>query len=130
MSNAESFEGLQRLKANRISLEEKANTLEEKARMEKLAIDKKLAMEILEEENRTHNEAVKELENKIANLAQQMKPSHSAESDTETKTISEPASEISDDVDDSVSVGVLLEPEQTEVEVSQEGSKRKKRSLF
>jgi len=112
-----------------MSLEEKANTLEEKARMEKLAIDKKLAIEILEEENRTHNEAVKELENKIANLAQQMKPSHSAES-TETKTISEPAPEISDDVDESVSVGVLPESEQTEVEVSQEGSKKKKRSLF
>jgi hypothetical protein len=129
LSNAESFEGLQRLRANRRSLEEKATTLEEKARMEKLAIDKKLAMEILEEENRTHNEAVRELEEKIAKLGQQMKPSHSVES-TETQTIAEPAPEISDDVDESLSVGVLPEPEQAEVEVSQEGSKKKKRSLF
>jgi hypothetical protein len=129
MGNAESFEGFQRLKAKRRSLEEKANTLEEKARIEKLAIDKKLAMEILEEENRTHTDTVRELEGKIANLEQQLKPSLSAES-TPTQTASEPAQEVHDEVDESVDVGVLPQPEQSEVEVSQEGSRRKKRSLF
>lgn len=129
MNDTESLEGLQqektgleedskRLKAKRRSLEEKAKTLEENARTEKLEIDKKLATQILEEENRTHNDAVKELEDKIANLEKQLRPSPSAES-TPTQTVSESTQEISDDVDESVSVGVLPQPEQSEVEVSQ-----------
>jgi predicted nucleic acid-binding Zn-ribbon protein len=140
LSNAESPEGLQqaktgleedskRLKEKRRSLEEKARTLEEKARVEKLAIDKKLALQILEEENRTHNDAVRELEDKIANLEQQLKSSLSAESPP-TQTASEPTEEISDDVNEGPSAGVLPQPEPSEVEVSQEGSKKKKRNLF
>ncbi len=76
------------VKERRRSLEEKAKTLGEKARLERLAIDKKLAVQILEEENlthdaavkeleeenRMHDAAVKELEDKIADLEQQMKP--------------------------------------------------------
>jgi predicted nucleic acid-binding Zn-ribbon protein len=126
MSISGSHEGLQQ---KRRSLEEKAKTLEEKARLEKLAIDKKLAVEILEEENRTHEEAVKELEDRIANLEQQMKTSPSAEN-APTETDSEPAEETSGHVSEDVSAGMLPPPEQTEVEVSQEGSRKKKRNLF
>ena len=113
----------------RRSLEEKAKTLEENARLEKLAIDKKLATEILEEENRTHNEAVKELEDKIANLEQQMKPSSSLESPS-SQTVPEPPHEISDDVDEGVSVDALQEPRQNTAEVSQEGSKKRRRLVY
>ena len=99
--------------------------------MEKLAIDKKLLVQILEEENRTHDAAVRELEDKIANLDQQLKPSSTIES-TLSQTPSEPApeQEISDDVDEDVNVGVLQQPEQSEPEMSQEGSKKKKRGFF
>jgi hypothetical protein len=140
LSNAESLEGRQqgktrleedskRLKEKRRSLEEKAKTFEEEALLEKLAIDKKLAVHILEEENRTHNDAVKELEEKIASLEKQLKSSPPAES-TPTVTASEPPQEISNNVDEGVNVGVLPEPEQSQVEVSQEGSKKKRRGLF
>lgn len=97
--------------------------------MEKLAIDKKLLVQILEEENITHNDAVKELEDKIANLEQQLQPSPTIEN-TQSQMPSEPSQEISDDVDESVSVSVLPPPKQNEAEVSQEGSKKKKRNLF
>ena len=97
--------------------------------MEKLAIDKKLLVQILEEENRTHDAAVRELEDKIANLEQQLKPSPPIEN-AEVQVPSEPSQEISDDVDEGVSAGVLPPPEHSEVEVFQEGSKRKKRNLF
>lgn len=129
MGNAESFEGFQRLKENRRSLEEKAKTLEEKAFLEKLAIDKKLLIQILEEENRTHNDAVRELEDKIANWEKQLKPSPIAES-SPTQTTSESAQEISDDVDEGVSPVVLPQPEESEVQEFREGSKKKKRSFF
>lgn len=118
-----------RLEEKRRSLEGKTRILEEKARTEKLAIDKKLLVQILEEENITHNDAVKELEDKIANLEQQLQPSPTIEN-TQSQTLSESSQEISDDVDESVSVSVLPPPEQTEAEVSQEGSKKKKRNLF
>jgi len=158
VSDTESLEGLQkaktgleedsrRLKEKRRSLEERSKTLEEKARVEKLAIDKKLAIQILEEENRTHDDtvreleksleeenrthddAVRELEDKIANLEQQLKPPTSAES-TSTQTIPEPAQEIPEDVDEGAGVGMLQEPEQSEVEAPQERPKKKKRGLF
>jgi hypothetical protein len=76
-----------------------------------------------------HNDAVKELEDKIANLEQQMKPLPSAESPP-TQTASEPAEEISDDVDESVSAGVLSPPEESVVDTFREGSKKKKRSFY
>lgn len=131
------------VKERRRSLEEKAKTLEEKARLERLAIDKKLAVQILEEENlthdaavkeleeenRMHNDAVKELEDKIANLEQQMKPLPSAESPL-TQTASEPAEEISDDVEKGVSADVLPPPEESVVDTFIEGSKKKKRSFY
>jgi hypothetical protein len=51
---------------------------------------------------------------------------------TLSQTPSEPApeQEISDAVDEDVSVGVLQQPEQSEPEMSQEGSKKKKRGFF
>ena len=97
--------------------------------MEKLAIDKKLLAQILEEENLTHDAAVKELEDMIANLEQQLKSSPTIEN-IPSETSSEPVQEVSKDVDEGVGAGVLPQPEQNEVEVSQEGSKRKKRNLF
>jgi hypothetical protein len=97
--------------------------------VEKLAIDKKLVAQILEEENLTHDAAVKELEDMMANLEQQLKSSSTIEN-TPSETSSEPTKEVSEDVDEGVGAGVLPQPEQNEVEVSQEGSKRKKRNLF
>jgi chromosome segregation ATPase len=140
MSRTEGHEGLQeekaeweedsrRLKEKRRSLEEKAVTLEERARLEKLAIDKKLVMEILEEENRTHNDAVKELEDKIASLERQMKSSSSSES-VPTQTVPEPPQEISEEAEEDVGVGALQGPGQNEVEVLQEGSKKRKRHIL
>jgi phage shock protein A len=79
-AKTELSEDSKRLKERRRSLEAKAMTLEERARLDKLAIDKKLATEILEEENQTHNDAVKELEEKIANLGKQIKHSFLIES--------------------------------------------------
>jgi hypothetical protein len=110
-------------------LEDKTKILEEKARAEKLAIDKRLLVQILEEENLTHNDAVKELEDKIANLEKQLQPSPTIES-TSSQMPSEPAQGISDDVDEGVSAGVLPQPEQNEAEVSREGSKKKRRNFF
>jgi hypothetical protein len=69
------------------------------------------------------------LEDKIANFDQQLQPSPTIES-TSSQTPSEPAQEISDDVDEGVSAGVLQQPEQNEAEVSQAGSKKKRRNLF
>jgi hypothetical protein len=97
--------------------------------VEKLAIDKKLLAQILEEENLTHDAAVKELEDKIANLEQQLKSWPPTEN-TPGQIPSEPSQEISDDVDEGVGAGLLSPPEQSEVEVSQEGSKKKRRNLF
>jgi len=117
------------LEEKRRSLEEKTRILEEKARAEKLAIDKKLLVQILEEENRTHDDTVKDLEDKIASLEQQMKPSLSFEG-SPTPTSSESAQEISDNIDENVSVDVPLQPEESTVQEFQEGSKKKKRSYF
>jgi hypothetical protein len=72
---------------------------------------------------------VKELEDKIAILEQQLKTSSAIES-TPSQTPSEPAQEISENVDEGVSAGVLPQPEQSEVEAPQEGSKKRKRNLF
>jgi hypothetical protein len=118
-----------RLEEKRRSLEDKTRILEEKARAEKLAIDKKLLVQILEEENLTHIDAVKELEGKIANLEQQLQPSLTIES-ASGQTPSEPSQEIPVDVDEGVSAGVLPQPEQNEAEVSQKGSKKKRRNFF
>jgi phage shock protein A len=131
------------VKERRKSLEEKAKTLEEKARLERLAIDKNLAVQILEEENLSHDAAIKELEEenrmhdaavkqlqeKIANLEQQMKPLPSEES-LPTQAASEPAEETSDDVDESVSVEMVPPPEESVVDKFIEGSKKKKRSFY
>jgi len=140
LSNIESLKGHQhsrtgpdeeskRLDQKRRSLEEKTKILEENARVEKLAIDKKLLAQILEEENLTHDAAVKELEDMIANLEQQMKSSITIEN-VPSETSSEPVQEVSEDLGEGVGAGVLPQPEQNDVEVSQEGSKRKKRNLF
>lgn len=116
--------------------------------MDKLAIDKKLLGQILQEENHTHDEAIRELEEMIANLDEQMKPSFKAE-DIQSQKLSEPAQEtpepaqkVSDDVNKDVSVEELQErarellqesdhtAAQSEVEAPQETSKKKKRSPF
>jgi vacuolar-type H+-ATPase subunit I/STV1 len=140
MSNTENLQELQqsrtgpkqeskRLEEKRKSLEEKTKILEEKAHAGKLAIDKQLLVQILEEENRTHDAAVKELEDKIANLEQQLKSSPPIEN-APGQVPFEPSQEISDDVDEGSSADLLPPPEQSEVEVFQEGSRRKKRNLF
>jgi hypothetical protein len=95
------------------SLEEKTKIFEENARIAKLSIDKQLLVQILqeekrshddaireleealEEEKRSHNDSVRELEEKIADLDQQMKSSSKAESILH-ETPSEPAEEISE----------------------------------
>lgn len=117
------------LEEKRRLLEKKVEILEEKARMEKLVVDRNLLVQILEEENRTHDDTVKELEDKIASLEQQMKPSLSFEG-SPTPTSSESAQEISDNIDENVSVDVPLQPEESTVQEFQEGSKKKKRSYF
>lgn len=140
MSNTDNLQGLQqtktepkeqskRLEEKRKSLEEKTKILEEKARTEKLAIDKKLVLEILEEENRTHNDAVKELEDKIANLEQQLKSPLPIEN-APSQTAPEPPQESSDNVDHGVTVSASPQLEQNEAEVPPEGSKKKKRNFY
>ena len=117
------------LEEKRRLLEKKTKILEEKARTEKLVVDKNLLVQILEEENRTHDDTVKELEDKIASLEQQMKPSLSFEG-SPTPTSSESAQEISDNIDEDISVDVPLQPEESTVQEFQEGPKKKKRSYF
>jgi hypothetical protein len=51
--------------AKRGSLEEKTMIFEENARKAKLSIDKELLVQVIQEENREHEEAVKELEEKL-----------------------------------------------------------------
>ena len=106
--------------------------------MEKLAIDRKLLAQILQEENRTHEAAIKEIEEKMANLEQQMKSSNTVE-DVQNQMPPEPAQEVSDNVSEDVgalqenAVELLQESDRTqvqnEVEAPQE-TKKKKRSLF
>ena len=121
-------EEYKRFEERRRSLEEKTRSFEEKARAEKLAIDKRLLVQILEEENLTHDAAVKELEDKIANFDQQLKPSLSIES-APSEPPSEPVEETSN-VDEGISAGLLQQTEQSEFEAPQEGSKKRKRNLF
>ena len=116
--------------------------------MDKLAIDKKLLGQILQEENHTHDAAIRELEETIAYLDEQMKPSFKAE-DIQSQKLSEPAQEspepaqkIPDDVNKDPSVEELQErarellqesdhtAAQSEVEAPQETSKKKKRGPF
>ena len=117
------------LEEKRILLEKKTKILEEKAHTEKLVVDKNLLVQILEEEKRTHDDTVKELEDKIARLEQQMKPSLSIEG-SPAAISSESAQEISNNIDKDVNVDVPLQPEESTVQEFQEGSKKKKRSFF
>jgi hypothetical protein len=117
------------LEEKRRQLEKKTKTLEEKARMEKLVVDRNLLVQILEEENHTHDDAVKELEGKIASFEQQTTTSPSFES-SQTTTGSEPAQEISSNIDGSVSADAPVHPEESAVQEFQEGPKKKKRSFF
>ena len=91
-------------------MEEKTKIFEENARKAKLSIDMELFVQVLQEENRahdetikeldeklqeenrTHDDAVKELEEKIADLQMQIKSSSEAEN-VPTETTSEPAQE-------------------------------------
>jgi hypothetical protein len=135
-------------------MEEKAKILQEKARLDKLTIDKKLTTEILEEENRTHDEnikelekkieeeknthngAVRDLENKIADLEQQIKASPSTESPV-PQADSKRALETPENTEDGVSTIVIggvetvlpPAPENADNQIH-EGPKKKKRNIF
>jgi len=65
VSDFRSLEGFKRACEKRKSLGERAKIYEENARMAKLSIDKQLLRQVLQEMNRTHEEAVKELEQKL-----------------------------------------------------------------
>ncbi len=110
MSTLHNLKKVQRASAKRGSLEEKTKIFEENARKAKLSIDKELLINIvqeenrahdetvkeldekLQEENRTHNDAIKELDEKIADLEMQIKSSTEVES-TPTEAPPEPAQE-------------------------------------
>jgi hypothetical protein len=110
MSNLHDLKGLQRAREKRKSLEKKTKIFEEEANKEKLSIDKQLLVQILEEENRSHDvaakeldeklqeenlmhdDAIKELKEKIADLEKQIKPSSKVES-ISNETPSEPEQE-------------------------------------
>ncbi len=117
------------LEEKRRLLEKKTKILEERARMEKLVIDKNLFVKILEEENRTHEDTVKELEDKISSLEQRTTSSSSFEG-TSTLTSSEPAQEISDKVYEDFNAEVPIPPEESTVQEFREEPKKKKRSFF
>ena len=97
--------------------------------MEKLVVDRNLIVQILEEENRTHEDTVKELEDKIASLEQQTTSSPSF-GNTSTPTSSESAREISDNIKEDASVDVPVQPEESAVQEFQEDPEKKKRSYF
>jgi len=128
VSTLRNLKKFQRVSAKRGSLEEKTKIFEENARKAKLSIDKELLVNIiqeenhahdeaiteldekLQEENRTHNDAIKELDEKIADLEMQIKSASEAES-IPTETPSEPAQETTEtlqetptEVDEQVSV--------------------------
>lgn len=110
MSTLRNLKRFQRVRAKRGSLEEKTKIFEENARKAKLSIDKELLVQVLQEENRahddaikeldeklqeenhSHDDAIKELEEKIADLEMQIKSSSEIES-IPTETLSEPAQE-------------------------------------
>jgi hypothetical protein len=94
-------------------MEEKTKIFEENARKAKLSIDKDLLVKViqeenrahdeaikeldekLQEENRAHNDAIKELDEKIADLEMQIKSSSEVEG-IPTETPSEPAQEMTE----------------------------------
>jgi CRISPR/Cas system CMR subunit Cmr6 (Cas7 group RAMP superfamily) len=117
------------LEEKRRLLEKKTKILEEKARTEKLVVDRNLLVQILEEENRTHKDTVKELEDKISSLEQQTTSSPSFEG-TSTPASSEPMQEISNNIGEDVNVDMPLQPEESAVQEFQEEPKKKKRSFF
>ena len=115
MSTLHNLKRFQRASAKRGSLVEKTKIFEENARKAKLSIDMELFVQVLQEENRahdetikeldeklqeenrTHDDAVKELEEKIADLQMQIKSSSEAEN-VPTETTSEPAQEMTEPV--------------------------------
>lgn len=160
MSSIESVRGFQqarneleeasrRLEEKRKSLEGKTRILEEKARVEKLAIDRKLLLQIVEEENLTHNAAIKDLEEKIASVDLQIKPSVGKENISDQKTAERaketpetpepvqqlPVQQVPDESVQETSNAVDAPQERSfgplqESEVSPGTSKKKKRGLF
>jgi len=128
VSTLRDLKRFQRACAKRGSLEEKTKIFEENARKAKLAIDMDLLVQVLQEENhahddavkeldeklreekRAHDDAVRELEEKIADLQTQIKSSSEVER-VLTETPSEPAQEMTEplqetpvDVDEQVNV--------------------------
>lgn len=117
MSNVHSLKVFQRPRERRKSLEEKAKIFEEETLKERLSIDRKLLLQILQEEIYAHDDAVKkineklqeenraseegirelqekiaDLDRQIADLDKQIKPPSEVES-MPTETPSEPAQE-------------------------------------
>lgn len=156
MSTLRNLKRFQQARAKRESLEEKTKIFEENARKAKLSIDKDLLVKVLQEENRVHEEAIKqlneqiqeensthddaskELEEKISDLEGQIKSSTEAES-TPVLTPSEPVEETAEPVQNTSNetndqaeadpyheVRVLLK----DSEVAPEAPKKKRRSLF
>jgi len=121
VSTLRNLKKFQRVSAKRGSLEEKTKIFEENARKAKLSIDKELLVNIiqeenhahdeaikeldekLQEENRTHNDAIKELDEKIADLEMQIKSASEAES-IPTETPSEPAQETTEPLQETPTV--------------------------
>jgi len=117
VSTLHNLKKFQRVSAKRGSLEEKTKIYEENARKAKLSIDKELLVQVvqeenrehdeavkeldekLREENRTHDDAIKELNEKIADLEMQIKSSPDVES-IPTETPSEPAQETTEPLEE------------------------------
>jgi hypothetical protein len=157
MSRLDDLKGFQRARKKRRSLEEKTKIFETNAQIAKLSIDKQLLVQLLQEENRSHDEAikeldetlqeenrvhdeaVKELDEKIADLEEQIKLSSPVDS-VPSETSSEPAEDVledpeesSIDIDDGSDEGLLQESARAlsqEPEAPEETPKKKKRSLF
>lgn len=157
MSTIRNLKRFQRACEKRGSLEEKTKIFEENARKAKLAIDKELLVQVLQEENRAHDDAIKELEEKlqeenhahddaikeleekIADLEMRIKSSSEAESiPSETppepaQEMTEPLRETSTEVHEEVSVDAFQDARVLvqDSEVSSEHTpKKKKRGLF
>ena len=134
MSTLRSLKRFQRVSAKRGSLEEKTKIFEENARKAKLSIDRELLVQVLQEENRAHDDAIKELdeklqeenrahddaikelEEKIADLEREIGSSSEAES-IPTETPSEPAQEMTEPAQETTEP-----PQETPTEVDEEAS--------
>jgi preprotein translocase subunit SecA len=156
VSTLRSLKRFQRLRAKRETLEKKTKILEENARKAKLSIDKELLVQVLQEENRSHEDtikelakqlqeensahqdAIKELKEKIADLEKQIKSSSEEESvpaempSESEQEMAEPPQETSTEIDEQAEAdpyhqaGALLKDSEAAPEVP----KKKRRDPF